>query len=172
MKIIPMLLKEMAEEAVTTRKMLSIIPADKLEWRPHPKSMSLRQLASHIGELPGWVAMVLNTTELDFAQNGYTEHNCPSVEAAIELFEQNLASAQERLEKATEEELLPDWTLRNGEVIYVTCTRAEMIRTTFCQLVHHRAQLGVFLRLLNVPIPGSYGPSADEMQAYDLESAQ
>ncbi|MCC8410982.1 DinB family protein [Mucilaginibacter sp. UR6-1] len=171
MKIIPMLVKEMAEEAVTTRKMLSIIPADKFDWQPHPKSMSLRQLASHIGELPAWVTMVLNTTGLDFAQNGYTEHNCPSVDAAIELFEQNLAGAQQQLEKATEDDLLPDWTLRNGDIVYVTCSKAEMIRTTFCQLVHHRAQLGVFLRLLDIPIPGSYGPSADEMQVYDMENA-
>ncbi|GAA4928538.1 DinB family protein [Mucilaginibacter defluvii] len=169
MKIIPMLLKEMAEEAVTTRKMLSIIPEDKLDWQPHPKSMTLRQLSSHIGELPGWVTMVLNTNELDFGTSGYTEHNCQSAAAAAEFFEQSYASAKERLENATEDELLPEWTLRNGEVIYVTCTRAEMIRTTFCQLVHHRAQLGVFLRLLDVPIPGSYGPSADELQDFAAE---
>ena len=78
-------------------------------------------------------------------------------------FEKSYADGKAHLEKATEADLLPNWTLRNGEEIYSVSTKAEVIRMAFCQIVHHRAQLGVFLRLLNVPIPGSYGPSADEM---------
>jgi uncharacterized damage-inducible protein DinB len=73
-----------------------------------------------------------------------------------------LASAKTELEKATEDQLLEMWTLRNGDNIYSTETKAEVIRMSFCQIVHHRAQLGVYLRLLDIPIPGSYGPSADE----------
>jgi uncharacterized damage-inducible protein DinB len=80
----------------------------------------------------------------------------------MEHFEKSLADGKAHLEKATEQDLLPKWTLRNGEQVLNVSTKAEVIRMTYCQIVHHRAQLGVYLRLLNVPIPGSYGPSADE----------
>ncbi|GAA4324253.1 hypothetical protein GCM10023149_25720 [Mucilaginibacter gynuensis] len=168
MKIIPILLKEMSEEAVTTRKMLAQIPADKYDWKPHPKSMSIRALASHIVDLPNWVGLALNTAELDFAAGDFKEEQIDNNALLLEKLEQSLAGAKNSLENATEDDLLPDWTLRNGEQIYLVCTKLEMIRTAFCQIVHHRAQLGVFLRLLDIPIPGSYGPSADEMALYDL----
>ncbi|RVU01261.1 DinB family protein [Mucilaginibacter limnophilus] len=171
MEIIPMLLKEMDAEAVTTRKMLSIVPTDKFDWKPHPKSMSIRELAGHIAELPGWVTMALTTNGLDFAANPYQLPEVHNTEDILAEFEKSFASGRAHLEKATEADLLPDWTLRNGDTIYDVSSKAEVIRTAFCQMVHHRAQLGVFLRLLNIPIPGSYGPSADEMHLYDFESA-
>jgi uncharacterized damage-inducible protein DinB len=163
MLIIPMLLNEMEQEAQTTRKMLSRVPNDKYDWKPHPKSMSMRELATHIAELPGWVSMALTTSELDFAQNPYKQVPINNTTDLLDHFEKSLEGGKALLEKATEEDLLPTWILRNGEEIYVTTTKGEMIRMTYCQIVHHRAQLGVFLRLLDVPIPGSYGPSADEM---------
>ena len=163
MLIIPMLLKEMEQEAKTTRKMLERIPDDKYDWKPHTKSMSLRQLSTHIAESPTWVAMVLNTTELDFASSPYEPVSINSTAQLLDLFEKSLADGKAGLSKATEEQLLPNWTLRNGEEIYSVSTRYEFIRLTYCQVVHHRAQLGVFLRLLDIPIPGSYGPSADDM---------
>jgi len=163
MQIIPMLLKEMDQEAATTRKMLSRVPDDKYDWKPHPKSMSLRQLATHIAELPTWVSMTLDTEELDFATSPYQPVQIDSAKQLMEHFEQSLREGRARLAAAEEEDLLPMWTLRNGAEIYSTTTKAEVIRMTYCQIVHHRAQLGVFLRLLDIPIPGSYGPSADEM---------
>ncbi len=163
MQIIPMLLKEMDQEAATTRKMLSRVPDDKYDWKPHPKSMSVRQLATHIAELPTWVSMTLNTEELDFATSPYQPVQIDSAKQLMEHFEQSLREGRARLAAAEEEDLLPMWTLRNGAEIYSTTTKAEVIRMTYCQIVHHRAQLGVFLRLLDIPIPGSYGPSADEM---------
>lgn len=163
MQIIPMLLKEMTQEAETTRKMLSIVPNDKYDWKPHEKSMTVRSLATHIAELPGWVSMALNTEELDFAQNAYDPVPVNNTTDLIAYFEKTLAEGQSELAKATEEQLNEMWTLRNGEEIYVTCSKYEMVRTSYAQITHHRAQLGVFLRLLNIPIPGSYGPSADEM---------
>lgn len=163
MQIIPMLLKEMDHEAATTRKMLSRIPDDKYDWKPHPKSMSVRQLATHIAELPTWVSMTLDTEELDFATSPYQPVQIDSTKHLMEHFEQSLKEGRTRLAAAEEEDLLPIWTLRNGAEIYSTTSKAEVIRMAYCQIVHHRAQLGVFLRLLDIPIPGSYGPSADEM---------
>jgi uncharacterized damage-inducible protein DinB len=161
--IISSLLKEMENEARTTRKMLERVPAEKFDWKPHPKSMSLRTLATHVAELPGWVTMVLNTSELDFANNPYDPVLVSSNAELMDYFEKTLASGKESLSAATEEDLLPDWTLRNGDQVYSVEPKGDVIRMAYCQIVHHRAQLGVYLRLLDIPIPGSYGPSADEM---------
>ncbi len=163
MSQINMLLKEMDKESQTTQKMLSRVPNDKYDWKPHEKSMSVRQLTTHIAELPTWITMVLNTSYLDFAENPYEAKHVSSTAELLELFEQSLADGRSHLEKAKEEDLLPEWTLRNGEEIYSVEPKADVIRMTYSQIVHHRAQLGVYLRLLNIPIPGSYGPSADEM---------
>ncbi len=156
-------LKELEAEAKTTRKMLSIIPDDKFQWKPHEKSMSVQQLAAHIAELPGWVTLILNTSELDFATNGYTPLNIGTTAEVLAAFEKSLAEGKAALETAKEEQLADNWTLRNGEQIYSTDPKAEVIRMAFSQTIHHRAQMGVYLRLLDVPIPGSYGPSADDM---------
>jgi len=163
MQIIPMLLREMEQEAKTTRKMLACVPNDKYDWRPHPKSMTVRSLATHIAELPTWVSMTLTTSELDFAANPYTPVLISQTSELLDYFEKCLAEGKAQLERATEAQIEEMWTLRNGEQVYVTSSRLDMIRSTYCQIVHHRAQLGVYLRLLDVPIPGSYGPSADEM---------
>ena len=157
------LVKELEQEAKTTRKMLSVVPTDKFDWKPHPKSMSIQHLATHIAELPGWVSMVLNTSELDFANNPYKQEAITNTTDLLTYFEKTLAEGKAQLEKVNDADLIPNWTLRNGDQILSSSSKAEMLRVTYCQIVHHRAQLGVFLRLLNVPIPGSYGPSADDM---------
>jgi len=162
MEIIPMLLKEMGEEAQTTRKMLERIPNDKFDWQPHQKSMTVRQLATHLAELPSWVSLTIDTSELDFAASPYTPTITNTTTELVDLLEKSLAEARAGLEKTNEDELVKTWTLRNGDQIYSTSQKVEVIRMAFCQIVHHRAQLGVFLRLLDVPIPGSYGPSADD----------
>jgi uncharacterized damage-inducible protein DinB len=158
-----MLLKEMDQEARTTRKMLERVPAGKFDWQPHPKSMTLRQLATHVSELPSWVTMALTTEELDFSANPYAPTVVNDNAGLLELFEKSLASGRDHLARATEEQLLEKWILRDGATVYMVCTKAEIIRVAYSQIVHHRAQLGVFLRLLDIPIPGSYGPSADEL---------
>jgi len=163
MSMIKMLLKEMDNEAKTTRKMLERVPDGKYDWKPHEKSMTIQNLASHIAELPTWVSMALTTSELDFATSPYERKNITKTTDLLKFFEESLADGQAHLSKATEKDLEPNWTLRNGTQIYSVNTKAEVIRMTYCQIVHHRAQLGVYLRLLNIPIPGSYGPSADEM---------
>jgi uncharacterized damage-inducible protein DinB len=162
MNLIPMLSKEMEQESNTTRKMLERVPNDKYDWKPHPKSMTIRQLTTHIAELPGWVAMTLNTDELDFAKTPYNPLPINNTEEILAHFEKSLAEGKASLGQAKEEDLLPNWTMRNGDQIYMVSTKAEVIRMCYSQVVHHRAQLGVYLRLLDIPIPGSYGPSADE----------
>ncbi|GAA4309858.1 hypothetical protein GCM10023143_17950 [Compostibacter hankyongensis] len=160
--MIPMFLKEMEQEAQTTRKMLERVPDEKYEWQPHPKSMTVQRLATHIAELPTWVSMGLTTGGLDFAVTPYQPEVITNTADLLEYFEKCLSDGRAHLEKAREEQLSEPWILRNGDHILQNYTRADVIRMTYCQIVHHRAQLGVFLRLLDVPIPGSYGPSADE----------
>ncbi len=160
--MIQTLLKEMEQEAATTRKMLAVVPTDKFGWQPHAKSMTIKSLATHIAELPGWVSMTLTTDGLDFAANPYQQVDINNTPELLNYFERTLADGREQLVKADEAKFNDEWVLRNGDQIYATQSKAEMIRTTYCQIVHHRAQLGVYLRLLDVPIPGSYGPSADD----------
>ncbi len=162
MELIPILLKEMEEEAVITRKMLAIVPNDKYNWKPHEKSMSIRQLTTHIAELPSWTKIALTTTELDFATMDYSPTPVENTDALLALFEKSYSEGKFALENAKEEDLLPNWTLRNAEQVYSIRQKHEVIRMSLNQTTHHRAQLGVFLRLLDVAIPGSYGPSADD----------
>jgi uncharacterized damage-inducible protein DinB len=107
--------------------------------------------------------MALNTDGLDFAKNPYQPEDLNSKEELLTYYEKSLEDGRSRLSTATEEQLVPLWTLRNGDDVYSVSSKADVIRMTYCQNVHHRAQLGVYLRLLDIPIPGSYGPSADEM---------
>ena len=140
--------------------MLSAIPNDKLDWQPHPKSMSIRRLATHLAELPGWVNITLTTDGLDISQPGGPTIN--SREDLLDYFESEYAKGKASLEKANDEDLLPNWTMSYGERVISVRPKGDVIRMSLNQIIHHRAQLGVFLRLLDVPIPGSYGPSADD----------
>ena len=156
-------LKELDQEAQTTRKMLARVPDAQFDWKPHEKSMTLRQLTTHIAELPSWITMTLNTSELDFASNPYQPVPLSTNQGLLDYFEKSLADGRNSLENAGDADLLPNWTLRNGNEVYVVSPKSDFLRLTFSQIIHHRAQLGVYLRLLDIPIPGSYGPSADEM---------
>ena len=163
MTLISLFKQELEKEAITTRKMLLIVPDDKYDWKPHPKSMVMMNLITHIAELPTWLGMVLNTDELDFAVNEYKSAvvNCNA--ELMEMFEKNLAAGVAQLDESKEDSLNNSWILRSGEQILSEGSKADMIRISLSQIIHHRAQLGVYLRLLDIPIPGSYGPSSDEM---------
>ena len=164
MNIIELLLKELDAEVANTRKMLERIPNDKYDWQPHVKSMTIRRLATHLADLPNWIAMTLTTTELDFATSDWKEDVINNTVELLSVFERSVLNGKEQLEKANEAALQEIWTMRSGVQIYFQSTKYEFIRTTIAQIIHHRAQMGVFLRLLNIPIPGPYGPSADEME--------
>ncbi|RYF95672.1 MAG: DinB family protein [Chitinophagaceae bacterium] len=154
--------QEFEAEVETTRKFLSIVPQDKFEWRPHPKSMDLRTLAVHVAELPTWLPLAVHTDELDFMKEGYNPVKLETTKELVEYFEKNVEQGREALAKADPDQFDKQWLLRSGETIHVDTTKYGMMRVAMSQTIHHRAQLGVFLRLLDVPIPGSYGPSADE----------
>ena len=157
--------QELEREALTTRKMLSIIPTEKFGWKPHEKSMPIKVLATHIADIFTWFGMVINTSELDFAKSPYQAEEVNSTPELMALFEKNLIQGRTALANGKEEQLTDIWIMRNGEEIWVNDNKHDVLRMCFAQIIHHRAQMGVFLRLLNIPIPGSYGPSADETGA-------
>ena len=162
MNIIELLLTELAYEAQVTRKMLTLVPADKFDWAPHQKSMKMKALATHIAELPSWITLGLTTEELDFATAPYVPAPIEAKSDILALFEKSYEDGKGSLMQAKEEDLTGKWVLRNAETIHATMSKYEIIRHSFSQTTHHRAQLGVYLRLLDIPIPGSYGPSADD----------
>ena len=155
-------LDELEQESIVTRKMLERVPVDKKDWQPHVKSMTISQLAGHIAELPSWIAMAFTTTELDFETANYAPPVWNSNEELSAIFEDNFKAGKSHLIDAKEEDLLPPWYLKSGGKILDTLTKGGLVRVALSQTIHHRAQLGVYLRLLDIPIPGSYGPSADE----------
>lgn len=156
-------IKELEQEAKSTRKVLERVPIEKADWKPHEKSMSIGRLATHVAELSGWVATVLSSDELDFAKIEYKPRIAANSKELIEIFEENYSKAMESLKNASDENFFKDWTLRNGEQIYFTLPKISVIRSIgYNHLYHHRGQLTVFLRLNDVPLPGIYGPTADE----------
>jgi len=162
MTLLKIFSEELESEAAITIKMLERIPDDKFGWQPHPKSMTIKRLATHISDLPNWIAMALTTDELDFQNNNWEEPDLNTTAALLVNLEKAVTNGQNCLASGKEEILDEPWVLRSGDQIFLTTKKREMIRTSLNQITHHRAQLGVFLRLLDIPIPGSYGPSADE----------
>ena len=153
--------KQFVDEGATTRKMLSRSPEDNWEYKPHPKSMDLKRLATHLADLPGWIHMTLTTDGLDFAQP-YEQPQISTTADLMAYFEKRYADGLSALVPEKEALLDKPWILRNGDTVYSRDPKIEVLRMSFSQQIHHRAQLGVYLRLFDIPIPGSYGPSADE----------
>jgi uncharacterized damage-inducible protein DinB len=162
------LIAEFDHEAKTTRRMLERVPEGKWDWKPHDKSMTLKQLTTHIAEMPGWLPMMLQTAELDMAAagNSFTPANVSNGKELVELFDGNVRKMREALAGATDEVLKETWTLRNGETVIFSQPKAGVVRGMIVNhLIHHRGQLSVYLRLNDVPVPSIYGPSADEQSA-------
>ncbi|MBD0332907.1 MAG: hypothetical protein ICV66_09635 [Chitinophagaceae bacterium] len=161
------LIAEINHEASSTRKMLERVPQEKFDWKPHEKSMSLGRLATHVAELPNWMTRTLTTEEFDFSKHQYKPNIAESQEHLLQIFDTNLQKALQILENTSDDSLRAPWTLRNGERVFFTLPRIATLRSmSLNHLIHHRGQLSVYLRLLNVPIPGMYGPSADEMAMF------
>lgn len=161
MDLIPIFEKELTQEAETTRTFFKLVPDEKFDWKPHEKSMSMKELSVHIGEIPGWISTALTSDVLDFA-DGYKPTPIANSNGLMELLDASVQKSTIALDEAKEKDLLPDWTMRNGDQVLMVMPKHEVIRHSLNQLTHHRAQLGMYLRLLDIPIPGSYGPSADE----------
>ncbi|MFA6978010.1 MAG: DinB family protein [Ignavibacteriaceae bacterium] len=163
MSLIKTFLNELEQEAVSTRKMLEVVPNNKYDWQPHPKSMTIRALTTHIAEIPGWIEHGITNDGLDFASTPYNPKVINNTKELLEVFEESFAKGKSQLVEENERKLDGRWVMRNGDTVLMDLSKAEVIRHSLCQLIHHRAQLGVFLRLLDIPIPGCYGSSADEM---------
>jgi uncharacterized damage-inducible protein DinB len=157
---------ELEQELAITRRLLERIPDDKYGWAPHPKSMTLGRLASHIAEIPEWAEGALVADEFDMHPPGgemmvTREHT--STASLLEAFDAASATALKRLAEAEDSKMGDGWSLKmQGQTIF-TMPRAAVIRTwVLNHLVHHRGQLSVYLRLNDIPVPSIYGPSADE----------
>jgi uncharacterized damage-inducible protein DinB len=164
MTIADALLPEFDQEMASTRRVLAVVPTADAAWKPHPKSFSLGDLALHLANLPRWVVMTLDRTELDLdgpeaARGG---RRFDSVEALLEGFDRIVADARGALATATDGAMLAPWTLRAGGSAVFTLPRAAVLRTfVLSHMIHHRGQLSVYLRLRDVPLPPLYGPTAD-----------
>lgn len=166
MSISQMLLPELEQEAVSTRKTLERLPDDKFGWKPHEKSFALGPLANHIVDLYEWGTTTLDLDEFDFAPPGGPKYSTPKRETREEVlkaFDENLAKMRESLARTSDEKMHKDWALKSGgHVIFSMPTMVALRSFVFNHMVHHRAQLGVYLRLNDIPVPAVYGPSADE----------
>ena len=166
MPISQMILPEFDQEMANTRKTLERIPDDKLAWKPHEKSSSLGGLATHLANLPSWTTYTFGQRELDIAPPGeppFRLEEAKSRDELLEAFDKNVAAARETLAAAGDDAWMEPWSLLKGGNKIMTLPRAAVMRGfVLSHVIHHRAQLGVYLRLLDVPVPAIYGPSADE----------
>jgi uncharacterized damage-inducible protein DinB len=160
------LLPEFDQEMANTRKTLERVPEDKLGWKPHEKSGTMGWLATHLATLPTWTALTLDKDSLDIAPSGASPTPPPPAKSRKELlekFDKSVAEARAAIAKANDEVLLKPWSLLSGGKTMLTLPRIAVLRSFIMNhSIHHRAQLGVYLRLNNVPVPAIYGPSADE----------
>jgi uncharacterized damage-inducible protein DinB len=163
MTISEALLTEFDHEMANTRRTLERVPAGKADYRPHEKSMPLGKLASHVAELTGFGLTVLTTPQLDFSSANYKPLPFESAEQLVKVLEAEAPKVRAALAKTTDEAWQQNWKLSfQGKTIFEG-TRFAAYRAMFLNhVVHHRAQLGVYLRLNGVAVPGTYGPSADE----------
>lgn len=162
--IIKSLTNEYTNECASTRKLLERVPMDKLSWKPHEKSMALEFLATHIAEIPSWVPMIISTSELDFATTPYQQKKIVTTEDLLKIHDEGTAAALQAIQHTNADVLKNEnWTMRQGETIFFTIPKIAVLRSfAFNHIYHHRGQMTVYLRLLGVPVPGMYGPTADE----------
>ncbi len=162
------MLPEFDQEMQNTRKTLERCPDEKWNWKPHDKSGTVGWLAIHVATMVGWLPMTINTEELDYAPVGGPAFELPKIANRKELlaeFDKNVAESRTALSKVSDAEMMKNWKLLAGGQEIFTMPRAACIRgMVMNHLIHHRAQLTVYYRLLGIPVPGLYGPSADEAQ--------
>lgn len=160
------LLPEFDHEMATTRKVLTRVPEGRLDFRPHAKSMSMARLAGHVAELPMWAVMTLGQDEFDMRPNGvppFEAFTYTTQAAALGLFDEHVSKARALLTSTDDAAMMRTWSLKdNGAVVLALPKVAVMRSFVMNHIIHHRAQLGVYLRMTDVPVPSIYGPSADE----------
>lgn len=163
MNISEILLLDFDSEMAGTRRTLERIPEKEPHWKPNEKSMSIGRLALHVARLPQLCTRLVTTGELDMAREKFPDIVFESTAHLLSELASTAGEARSHLAKATDEDLMQHWKLLFGDRAIIDAPRMVLYRTMFLNhLIHHRAQLGVYLRLLNIPVPGLYGPSADE----------
>lgn len=162
METLPLLQKELQQEYETTKKFISVFPEGKNDFAPHEKSMKLMPLATHIVEIFAWPEVILKTEKLDFEAGDYKPTHLHSKSELLEKLEADYKKGSEILQNISEADLDGRWKMTMGESVLMDFSKYEAIRHALNQITHHRAQLGVYYRLNEVPLPGSYGPSADD----------
>jgi uncharacterized damage-inducible protein DinB len=154
------LLKEFDQEMAATRRTLERVPDGKPDWKPHAKSFSLAHLAQLVAGMPGWIEKTLLQPSLDLAaQPGYSNQSTTTL---LGVFDKGAAASRAAIAGTTDASWETSWSLKMGDRVLMTMPRKEVVRQHINHIVHHRAQLGVYLRLLDVPVPSCYGPTADE----------
>ena len=159
-----LLYPDLSNELASTRRMLERVPDGNDDWKPHDKSMTLSKLATHVAELLAFGTRMITTSELDMAAVPWDTPSIANSKERLALFDKNAAELTSTVESATWESLSDEWVLRMGEQVYMKDRKSTLVRTMcISHIGHHRAQLGVYLRKLDLAVPGMYGPSADEM---------
>jgi uncharacterized damage-inducible protein DinB len=153
-------LAEFDQEMATTRRLLERVPSEKGEWKPHAKSFSLAHLAQLVSWMPGWISTTLREPHIDLA--GGAGYSVEKTERLLEAFDRSVREAHEALATIVGEKLNEPWSLKRGDMVLFTSPRGETVRQHLNHLIHHRGQLTVYLRLVDVPLPSIYGPTADE----------
>ena len=162
MSLVDALLPEFDHEMTVTRKVLERVPEGQFDWKPHQKSMSLGQLAQHVATIPTWGKVAMTQPDFDLAGNPQAAQ-LPTRSDILSLFDRNVSDARATLVGKGDGEMMAQWTLKRGAHTLFTMPRASVWRSfVMNHLIHHRAQLGVYLRLHDIPLPSVYGPSADE----------
>jgi len=160
MTIAEILIPEFDQEMATTRRLLERVPSGEATWKPHPKSFPLGHLAQLISWMPGWIANTLRRDSLDLADTpGYSFE---TTDTLLDLFDNNVREARSAIESSDDEDFARSWALKHGDRVLYSDARSRVVRNHISHLIHHRGQLTVYLRLLDVPIPPIYGPTADE----------
>jgi len=154
------LLPEFDQEMATTRRVLERVPTDKGKWKPHPKSFSLGHLAQLVAGMPGWITNTVTETHLDLGR--YPGYSYEKTEDLVKSFDRHVAEARKAIARSKESDFNVPWSLKHGDRVIFTLPRGPVVRQHINHLVHHRGQLTVYLRLVDVPVPSIYGPTADE----------
>jgi uncharacterized damage-inducible protein DinB len=154
------LLPEFDEEMKTTRRVIERVPSDKGEWKPHPKSFSMAHLTQLVAGMPGWITKIVHGQSIDLSAGpGYSTQK---TESLLQQFDQHVAESRAAIVAAKDADYAKPWELKMGDKVLMSLPRGVVVRQTINHLVHHRGQMTVYLRLLDVPVPSIYGPTADE----------
>jgi len=160
MSIADTLLPEFDQEMATTRRVLERVPSDKKTWKPHQKSFAMGHLAQLVAWMPGWITNALRETELNLAGAG--GYSYESTDTLLTMFDKNVAEARAAIVASKDKDYSVNWSLKTGDRVLFTQPRRDIVRMNINHLIHHRGQLTVYLRLVDVPVPSVYGPTADE----------